>query len=250
MQSFRINLDVMRLIREHAQRTGFRNEAIRILDWGCGRGRSVIRLREEGYQAFGIDIDRPTLHNGHALFRARGLDPEQLLKHIDDCPAFPDASFDVIFSETTLEHVADLGAVARESFRMLRPGGIAIHAFPGSRWLIEPHVHMPLVHWLPPGWWRRTFIRSCLLFGFGPHPPWQEGHHDGHEYDWSRYNRYLTEKTHYRPRADIMTIFNAAGFDSRWMDIKPGGWRRLLPAALRDNGFPDGSLLLHLVRPA
>jgi SAM-dependent methyltransferase len=183
---------------------------IKILDWGCGRGRSVALLRQEGFDAFGIDIDRAVLQNGHDLFRARGLDPELLLRHADAAGDFEDGYFDAVFSEDTLEHVADLARLAQESFRLLRPGGVALHSFPGARWLIEPHVRMPLAHWLPPGGLRRLFML----------------------------------------RDEVMAVFGRAGFAGRWIGDEPAGWRRQLPAGLRDNGFPSSYLLLHLAKPS
>lgn len=248
MQRFRMNPALLAQLRAHAAACA--PEPARILDWGCGRGRSVALLRQEGFAAFGVDIDRAVLENGHELFRARGLDPERLLRHIDDLGAFGDGDFDIVFSEETLEHVADLARVARESFRLLRPGGLAVHSFPGSRWLVEPHVHMPLVHWLAPGALRRLLIRACLLLGRGPRPPWPEAA-GGLRRQLDVYDRYLAEKTAYRPRDEVMAVFSRAGFAGRWLgDAPAAGWRRLLPAALRDNGFPSGHLLLHLRKPA
>lgn len=250
MQRFRMNPALLGRIREHTQQQRRTAKPLRILDWGCGRGRSVALLRQEGLDAFGVDIDRAVLRNGHDLFRARGLDPEQLLRHIDDAGTFGDGAFDAIFSEETLEHVVDLAAVARESFRLLRPGGVAMHSFPGSRWLVEPHVHMPLVHWLPQGVLRRPLILLCLLLGLGPRPPWPEASHAGLRQRLAVYDRYLAEKTCYRPREEVMAIFAHVGFEGRWLgDAAATGWRRLLPASLRDNGFPAGHLLLQLVKP-
>jgi SAM-dependent methyltransferase len=248
MQRFRMNPTLLAQLRAHA---GSRAPGpVRILDWGRGRGRAVAFLRQEGFEAFGVDIDRAVLRNGHELFRARGFDPERLLRPLDDIGAFGDGTFDIVFSEETLEHVANLAQVARESFRLLRPGGLAVHSFPGSRWLVEPHVHMPLAHWLAPGKSRRLLIRAWLLLGFGPRPPWPEaGGGLGRQVDV--YDRYLAEKTAYRPREEVMAAFARAGFLGRWLGDAPAtGWRRLLPAALRDNGFPAGHLLLRLVKPA
>lgn len=248
MLSFQMNPALLGQLREHAHA---RSPALlHILDWGCGRGRSVALLRQEGFAAFGIDIDRAVLRNGHELFRARGLDPERLLRHVDDAHSFEAGAFDVAFSEETLEHVADLERVARETFRLLRPGGIAVHSFPGSRWLVEPHVRMPLVHWLPPGRLRRGLIHLCLLLGLGPRPPWPEARGRGLRQQSEVYARYLAEKTAYRPRDEVMAIFVRAGFEGRWLGGEASGWRRLLPAGLRDNGFPASHLLLHLVKPS
>lgn len=247
MRRFSMNPALLGQLRSHACARG--PAPLRILDWGCGRGRSVALLRQEGFEAFGLDIDRAVLHNGHDLFRARGLDPERLLRHIDDIGTFSDGGFDVVFSEETLEHVADLAQLARESFRLLRPGGIAIHSFPGSRWLIEPHIHMPLVHWLPAGHLRRWSMLLCLACGLGPRPPWPETANADLSRQLGVYYRYLEEKTHYRSRNVVMATFAAAGFVGRWRDARAAGWRRLLPSGLSDNGFPAGHLLLKLTKP-
>lgn len=246
MLGFGMNPAVLGLIAEVRRAA---THPLRVLDWGCGRGRSVALLRQEGLEAFGVDVDRAVLRNGHGLFRARGLDPERLLRHVDETGAFGEGAFDLVFSEETLEHVADLGALARDTFRLLRPGGTAVHSFPGSRWLVEPHVRMPLVHWLPPGG-RRPLIRLCLLAGLGPRPPWPEAGEGDRRRQAEVYARYLAEKTVYRPREEVMAVFARAGFEGRWIGGEAAGWRRLLPSALRDNGFPAGHLLLHLVKPA
>lgn len=250
MYRFQMNPTIFDWIREQVGLRGRAAEPFRVLDWGCGRGRAVARLRHEGIEAFGIDVDRVVLENGYGLLRARGLNPERLLRHIDEAKAFEDGTFDVIFSEETLEHVADLAMVAHNTFRLLRPGGIALHSFPGSRWLIEPHVSMPLVHWLPTGRARQRLLLLCLLFRFGPRPPWPETLGASLWQCLSVYDRYLAEKTHYRPRRQVMDTFASAGFVGRWLDVSNSeGWRRLLPPSLRDEGFPAAHLLLHLTKP-
>lgn len=247
MTGFRLNPVLFERIRSQVSAAV---EPTRILDWGCGRGRSVAMLRQEGFAAFGIDIDRAVLCNGHDLFRIRGLDPNQLLRHADSSGDFADCYFEVIFSEDTLEHVADLARLAQESYRLLRPGGIAVHSFPGSRWLIEPHVRMPLVHWFPPGLARRTLIWLSLLAGFGPRPSWPETRGKSVKQQREVFDRYLANKTHYRRPEQVMEIFTHAGFVGRWIGNESKGWRRWLPASLRSSGFPAEYLLLYLAKPA
>jgi SAM-dependent methyltransferase len=47
---------------------------------------------------------------------------------------FRDASFDLIFSSSVLEHIRDRGPVFAEMARCLRPGGIMIHIMPSRTW--------------------------------------------------------------------------------------------------------------------
>lgn len=100
-----------------------------MLDWGCGRGRSVVLLNQEGYAAYGVDIDRSYLNRGEDLFRKRGLDPEQLLAVIDaeSRTSWPDGYFHVVFSEQVFEHVKDLDQVASEMNRVSKLGGKGFH---------------------------------------------------------------------------------------------------------------------------
>jgi SAM-dependent methyltransferase len=66
---------------------------------------------------------------------------------------FTDATFDVVVSNHTIEHVggSDEQLVhLREMARVLRPDGLGYLASP-SRWaLVEPHFKVPFLSWLPP----------------------------------------------------------------------------------------------------
>jgi SAM-dependent methyltransferase len=65
---------------------------------------------------------------------------------------FADASFDVVVSNHVVEHVgetADQLHHLREVRRVLRPGGVCYFAVPSRFVLVEPHVRLPLLSWLP-----------------------------------------------------------------------------------------------------
>lgn len=226
------------------------SSARNVLDLGCGRGRSVARLIENGFNAFGVDTDQAALRNGYLLFEGRGLQPAGVLLHAEDTARIPDDFFGLIFSEETLEHVQPLEQVAREIFRLTAPSGVGLHSFPGSKCLIEPHILMPLIHWLPSGLFQKGLIALCLLVGFGPNPAWPETAATGFRETVNTYFLYLQRKTHYRDIREIMQIFRTAGFDceyscsgvARW-------WSGLLPRNLRQNGFPRGEMLLRLRKP-
>lgn len=124
---------------------------VRILDLGCGDGEMVQTLRQRGYLAWGSDIEVPG-NDANGLF----LSTDPATGRI----GAEDGSFDIVLSNQVLEHVMDLPAVFREIRRVLRPGGVSLHAFP-SRWnLVEQHVHVPLA-----GVFRsRSYLRfwACL----------------------------------------------------------------------------------------
>lgn len=113
-----------------------------ILDFGSGEGSKVRELRASGYNAFGADIIKPK-------------EPSEFLRLINDgIIPFPDETFDVVFSESVFEHVMDYGPVVRETWRVLKPGGIALHVFPSRYGLPkELHIYVPCASFFRPRWW-------------------------------------------------------------------------------------------------
>lgn len=228
---------------------GRKPSEMNILDWGCGRGRSVARLREKGFNAFGVDIDRKTLANGSSLFEQRGLSPDELLRCVDDVKTFDDRFFHCIFSEQVLEHVEDLPGTLKEIGRLTVPGGTGIHFFPGAKNVWEGHVHMPLVHWLPKTVMRRYWISAMLLFGYGPREPWAEAKGTSAAAHADLYCRYMNNKTFYRDTREINEEFEKNGFISRY-EVNASRLMRLLPKRLLRNGFPRGGVVFSVKRRA
>lgn len=240
MRAFRMDERFLGQLREHADRTGRRPSALRVLDWGCGRGRSVAALLAEGYDAVGIDVDPEPLANGRDLLRARGHDPDARLRLWDPrAPVpLPDASCDAILSDQMWEHVGPLDRVAAEMARLLRPDGFGLHLFPAWRRVVEPHLLMPLVHWLPKGRLRRWWIRGCVAYGVEPRPVWPELRGADPEERARTYHAYSVERTHYRPpralrrallRHGLSARFWGSGGSSRALQLALGAARRWPP---------------------
>lgn len=221
-----------------------------ILDWGCGRGRSVIRLRDRGFQAWGIDVDPKVLEQSRPALVHRGLEGQGILRLLEDENDFVDGYFQLIFSEETLEHVQDLETMARRTFALTAPGGWGIHSFPGSRRWMEPHLHLPFIHWLHKGALQEWYIELALARGWTPPSPWPEtqGLSDHHG-KAQIYAGYLREKTHYRDIEAVVRIFRTAGFEAtyRHQGHLPL-WRHLAPTSWKNNGFPSANLVLILHR--
>ena len=143
---------------------------VNVLDWGCGGGRSVARLRELGFNTYGVDVSKAVMTKAASLLCEGGHNPQKFLMEVDDLHGFTDHFFDVIFSEEVFEHVRDMQSVAAEMWRLTKPGGIGIHSFPGAWVVREVHLQMPLVHWLPKNWLRKFFILLCVVAGKGSAP--------------------------------------------------------------------------------
>jgi SAM-dependent methyltransferase len=72
---------------------------------------------------------------------------------------FPDRSFDIVFSNSVIEHVGDLAAQRAFAEEIARVG---IHYWvqtPNRRFPLELHLLTPFLHYLPRSWQRRLIPR-------------------------------------------------------------------------------------------
>jgi SAM-dependent methyltransferase len=183
--------------------------SIRVLDVGCGRGDTVFWLLDEGWDAWGIDVDCRYVDLGRKYLRETGRDPDRL--RTVDGEAYPHLTdwFDVVISDQVFEHVADLDALAREVSRVSKPGALGMHIFPARWHPIEAHMRTPVVHWLPKGTSRRWMLKA-LLFA-----------HIGASYfsDCSIaerveiFSRYSDQETFYRPPRHIRNAMSRYGIE-------------------------------------
>lgn len=155
---------VWSLIESHAESLG---RAPRILDFGCGRGGTVALLHRRGFRAWGVDVEPLYMASGAGYFPTMTPVAVLSLLDADGRSAFPDGHFDIVLSDQVLEHVPDIDLFAREVARVTAPGGVGLHILPARHRPIEPHYHLPLVHWLPKGELRRKAIHLLLSIGVG-----------------------------------------------------------------------------------
>jgi SAM-dependent methyltransferase len=102
---------------------------MRILDAGCGSGRNLVYLLQEGYDVFAADADARAVENIRSM--ARTLAPSLpasnfRVEPVEDM-SFDDASADVVISSAVLHFARDdahFDAMLRGSWRTLKPGGL------------------------------------------------------------------------------------------------------------------------------
>ena len=112
-----------------------------VLDIGCGSGGITVALvREHGAASvIGIDVERGVCIHARPCVAAAGLDDCIEIRHVEPGPLpLDDAAVDVVFSKDAIVHIPDKDMLAREAFRVVRPGGW----FVASDWLIA-HDHAP-----------------------------------------------------------------------------------------------------------
>ena len=75
---------------------------------------------------------------------------------------FADGSFDVVFSNSVIEHVGDEAAQARFAAEVTRVGRAYWVQTPNRRYFLETHLLTPFVHWLPRSWQARIIRRGTV----------------------------------------------------------------------------------------
>jgi SAM-dependent methyltransferase len=81
----------------------------------------------------------------------------RLVRAVGERLPFADASFDLVTSYQTLEHVRDVAACLEEMLRVVRPGGVVYLRAPDYDSLYEPHYRVPFLPRM-----NRTLARAYL----------------------------------------------------------------------------------------
>jgi SAM-dependent methyltransferase len=109
--------DAVDLVAEHVDLAG-----LTVADFGGGPGFYSQAFRAAGARTVLVDadLDEIRLHGRRT--------PGSVVGRAEQAP-LADGSVDVAFSSNLLEHVRDLGAVADQIVRVVRPGGVAVLSY-------------------------------------------------------------------------------------------------------------------------
>jgi len=131
------------------------------LDIGCSAGYVTQELAPLFRSIIGIEYDQ------EALTRVEVPKPfTNTIGFINgDAMALPfrDEALDIILCAQIYEHVPDDTLLAKEMFRVLRPGGMIFFSGPNQAFPIELHYNLPFLHWLPQ-YFANAYLR---IFGKG-----------------------------------------------------------------------------------
>lgn len=118
----------------------------KILDVGCLTGIFLDVARQRGWQVAGLDPSAAACATAQTYF---GL---EVWQGVLPDPRITVESFDVVTLWDVIEHVSDPGALVRECWQALRPGGLLVLGTPdigsllarimGGRWMWIVRVHL------------------------------------------------------------------------------------------------------------
>jgi 2-polyprenyl-3-methyl-5-hydroxy-6-metoxy-1,4-benzoquinol methylase len=101
-----------------------------VLDIASGKGFGGDIMAQTAKSVTCADLDAEKLAEGQAAFQRPNL---AFAREDVMAMSFPDATFDVVVSLETIEHMDDVGRYLGELHRVLRPGGRAILSTPQNR---------------------------------------------------------------------------------------------------------------------
>ena len=110
----------------------FMKDGDRVLDVGGGNlfPQLVSYFKDRGFDYHYVDIDPAAVEGSRNLLARNGFDPAHANEGFNDSFAYPDNSFDAVFSSHCIEHSIDLSATFRDLNRVIAPGGNLLMAVP------------------------------------------------------------------------------------------------------------------------
>jgi len=104
------------------------------LDFGCGVGRLTEAIARHFKRVIGVDLS-PAMIEHARKFQKSDARVEYLVNETADLRLFGDASFDLVYSSITLQHMPARYAkrYIAEFLRVLRPAGMLIFQLPSQR---------------------------------------------------------------------------------------------------------------------
>lgn len=130
----------------------------RVLEIGCGFGGMLGELELSAEQIEGVDIDPERIAYATRMGHNATCG--------DACAlAYPDATFDAIVSDATIEHLPDIDEAMAEMHRVLVPGGMVYAQWGPSWWTYNgPHLIKVLaIPWIHVVFSDRTILDALRI---------------------------------------------------------------------------------------
>jgi len=143
----------------------FDEESLKIIDLGCGDGRLAGELVKKGHSVYGMDSSED------ALRIAKNFGIKTILGGLESELPFTENEFDMILLLDTYEHLYDQETILKNIYKVLKPTGKLIIAYPNHfdlRNRIEMLFGKGIVHWAHRKYenaiaWSYAHVRFLLL---------------------------------------------------------------------------------------
>lgn len=122
--------EVARLLKDH------RFDGLTVVDIGSGAGGiTQLLVRDYGAgQVIGLDVETSMVDYCRGKIAAAGLQDRIDIRQVTPGPMpLDDGSVDIVFSKDSIVHIPDKESLAKDAFRVLKPGGWFI----ASDWLMS-----------------------------------------------------------------------------------------------------------------
>lgn len=177
----------------------------KILDFGCGAGRTIRSFRALGYgNTYGYDVG-----DGRNLL---GIDRDNIsvgtLLNLQ--LPYEDNTFDLVTSDQVFEHVQDQVRAFQELWRITKPGGYGLHFIPARYMPIEGHIFVPFGGVIQHRWWYKLW---ALLGIRNKH---QVGLSADQVADHNAY--FVTDATRYVATSCYRVMWKALGFEYKFAE--------------------------------
>jgi ubiquinone/menaquinone biosynthesis C-methylase UbiE len=193
-----------------------------LLEIGAGEGDILVYAsRNSELKVRGFDVhehagrDRERSARVKTKLQEAGMDEDAYvwISNRDTLP-FEDQSIDVMVSLQTLEHVEDIDQLFSEVYRLLAPGGLALHYFPSAETIVDPHSGVPFAHKFPRMRRKLLSLFSCL--GIGKYRKYAREHGYSRNEFVDEFDAYLSSMCHYRKLSDYLDLSKKKGLKA-WL---------------------------------
>lgn len=112
-----------------------KQQAVTVLDYGCGAGENLIPIAKKGVDVIGLDISPELIELARKRAEAYDVRARFVIGSAYDT-GLPSKSIDIVFAIAILHHL-DLEAARTELCRILKPNGVVIIQEPvrDSKWM-------------------------------------------------------------------------------------------------------------------
>ena len=116
-----------------------------ILDLGCGTGRHLVYLAEQGFTSFGLEISHSGVEQANEWLKSVDLNGALTLADMRAPLPYKDNSFDALISTQVIHHayLQTVRETAREIGRIVRSGGLILISVPAWRALENDGMEKP-----------------------------------------------------------------------------------------------------------